>query len=124
MWSYVGLWALRNWKAIALVLLIASVLGYTYHKGKQAERDRVQAAQAKEQVQALQHELAASRAALEAAQAARGRNDEVIPKARRATADRIARADSADADQRLLDDRAAEAEYAAAASLVRGKGAR
>ena len=90
--SWLGLWALRNWKAIALVLLIASVLGYTYHKGKQAERDRVQAAQAKEQAQALQHELAASRAALEAAQAARGRNDEVIPKARRATADRIARA--------------------------------
>lgn len=60
----------------------------------------------------------------QAGREARGRNDEVIPKARRATADRIARADSADAAQRLRDDQEAQAEYAAAASLVRGKGSR
>ena len=123
---------LRYWKPLALLLLIAGLIGGGYawkaHNARQAAelaKAQAQLVEMAEQMAAAEAAMAEQEAANEAAQAARGRNDVEIPRVRRESAARVERA--ADpalpvADQ-LRDDEAATAGYSAAADRVRGKSA-
>lgn len=123
MWFKVCLFLLKYWKPIALFLAIALAAGWIYHKGSEAEQARQEAKEAKDREASLIQQRDDAYDALEAAKQARERNDTKLPETRRQTAARVDRALSADAAQRLLDDQEAVGAYAAAGSVLRGKGA-
>ncbi len=123
----IGAFLKAYWKPLALLALIAALFAAGYlvkaHDDAQEADIRVAreaAARAEAEVAALKEAAAKQEAATKAAAAARDRNDAVIPKARRESAERVDRADTADLAQRVRDVEATRDGYAAAAGAMRG----
>lgn len=123
------IYLIRYWKPLLLLALVLGLFGAGYAMKARIDAREAELAQAKAQAaqnaaerDAALEALALQEAATKAAQAARERNDEVLPTIRRESAGRVDRAATADAATGLQDDRAALDAYGAAAGRLRGKG--
>jgi hypothetical protein len=123
--------ALAYPKIAAALLLTVLALGWHFQDkisdwwdGRKIERLESQVAALTATVEAQGRQIAQQEAATKAAQAARERNDAVIPKTRRDTAGRVERAPVADAATELQDDTATVDGYNAARDRLRGTGTR
>ncbi len=127
----IGAFLKAYWRPLALLACVLGLFFAGWHlKGRIDAREAAlaqaqqEAAQARLEAQAARDALALQEAATKAAQAARERNDAVLPKTRRDTAGRVDRAATADAATELRDDQEAIAAYRAAAGGLQRANAR
>jgi hypothetical protein len=120
----------RHWRILALLACVLGLFWLGYHTkakidAREAERAALerQVAEQAVQLQVTRKIIADQRASAEAAQAARERNDRIIPQTRRDTQGRVDRAPTASPAVELQDDAAAIDAYRAAADRLRGKSA-
>lgn len=122
---------LRHWRILALLAVLLGLSGWHFQDKISDWLDARKIAKLQAQVEALSGEVASLKesarqqeAANKAAAAARDRNDEVIPKARRESDARVAAVDGAGPADSVRLGAEAVAAYNAAADRLRGTSAR